>query len=117
MKLTLYQKPTCTTCREVHDILEKSGVDFTSVDYFIKPIPKAKLKELIRKMNMSAKYLLRTNEEVYKKLKLAEKRDFLEEDKLIELMVKHPDLIQRPIAEKGDKAILARPAELIREIL
>jgi arsenate reductase (glutaredoxin) len=117
VKLILYQKPTCTTCREVYEVLMKNGVDFDTVDYFTKKIPKAKLKELIKKMNMSAKFLLRSNEDIYKKLKLAEKKDFMDEDKLIELMVKHPDLIQRPIAEKGDKAILARPAELIKEIL
>jgi len=66
-------------------------------------------------MKLSARELLRTKEPIYKELKLAEKK--LSDDELIDLMVKHPDLIQRPIAEKGSKAILARPADRIKEIL
>src|SRR5256885_14892153 len=46
-KIVVYQKPTCTTCRQVHAALKESGVDFTAVDYYTDPIPKTKLKELI----------------------------------------------------------------------
>lgn len=115
MKITIYQKPTCTTCRQVHNALKESGVDFDAVDYFLAPIPKAKLKELLKKMGLPARDLLRTKEEVYKALKLDERK--LTEDQLIDLMVKHPDLIQRPIVEKGARAILARPADRLKEIL
>ena len=114
-EITIYQKPTCTTCRQVYQALKESGVDFNAVDYYLNPIPKTKLKELLKKMGISAKALLRTKEDVYKELKLAEKN--LGDDEIIDLMVKHPDLIQRPIVEKGAKAILARPAERIKEIL
>jgi arsenate reductase len=113
--ITVYQKPTCTTCRQVHAALRDAGVDFEAVDYYTDPIPKAKLKELLRKMKMSARDLLRTKEDIYKKLRLGE-RD-LGDDEIVDLMVKHPDLIQRPIVEKGARAILARPAERLREIL
>jgi arsenate reductase len=66
-------------------------------------------------MGLSARELLRTKEDVYKKLRLGE-RD-LSDDEIVDLMVKHPDLIQRPIVEKGSRAILARPAERLRDIL
>lgn len=66
-------------------------------------------------MGMSPRELLRSNETVYKSLKLGN-RNF-PEDELIDLMVEHPDLIQRPIVEKGKRAILARPAERLKEIL
>ena len=115
MTITVYQKPTCTTCRQVHAALRDAGVDFEAVDYYTDPIPKEKLKELLRKMKMSARDLLRTKEDIYKKLRLGE-RD-LSDDEIVDLMVKHPDLIQRPIVEKGARAVLARPAELLREIL
>ena len=114
-KITVYQKPTCTTCRQVYAALKESGVDFDAVDYYVAPIPKAKLKELLKKMNISAEGLLRTKEEIYKTLKLAEKKP--SEEEILDLMVKHPDLIQRPIVEKGRKAILARPAEKLKEIM
>jgi arsenate reductase (glutaredoxin) len=96
-------------------ILKESGADFEAINYYIEPIPKKKLKKLLTKMKLSAKDILRTKEPIYKELKLAE-RD-LSEDELINLLVKYPDLIQRPIVEKGKKAILARPAERIKEIL
>lgn len=96
-------------------ILKEAGVDFAAIDYYIDPIPKKKLKELLTKMKLSAKDILRSKEPIYKELNLGE-RD-LSDDELIDLMVKHPDLIQRPIIEKGGRAILARPAERVREIL
>lgn len=115
MKITIYQKPTCTTCRQVHAALRDAGVDFEAVDYYTDPIPKAKLRELLRKMGMSPRELLRTKEDVYKKLRLGERE--LTDGEIIDLMVEHPDLIQRPIVEKGSRAILARPAERLRDIL
>ena len=114
-KITIYQKPTCTTCRQVYAALQNAGVDFESVDYYLDPIPKAKLQDLIRKMGISARGLLRRNEAEYRALRLGE-RD-LTDDEIIDVMVAHPDLIQRPIVEKGTRAILARPAERLREIL
>lgn len=115
MKITIYQKPTCTTCRQVFKALQESGVDFASVNYYTDPLPKAKIKELLKKMGISAAELLRTKEDIYKDLGLAKKN--LPDDAIVDLMVKHPDLIQRPIVEKGNKAILARPAEKIKDIL
>jgi arsenate reductase (glutaredoxin) len=113
--ITIYQKPTCTTCRQVYAALKDRGVDFEAVNYYVDPIPKPKLKQLLRKMGMKPRELLRTKESVYKELKLGERE--LSDDQLIDLMVEHPDLIQRPIVEKGARAILARPAERLREIL
>ena len=115
MTITIYQKPTCTTCRQVYAALRDAGVDFDAVDYYTDPIPKTKLRELLRKMKMPARELLRTKEEIYRKLRLAE-RD-LTDDEIVEVMIEHPDLIQRPIVEKGSRAILARPAERLKEIL
>jgi len=114
-RITVYQKPTCTTCRQVHAALKESGVDFDAVNYYVDPIPKSKLRELLRKMGLPARQLLRTKEEIYKKLRIGE-RD-LTDDQIVDLMVTHPDLIQRPIVEKGSRAILARPAERLKEIL
>jgi len=113
--ITVYQKPTCTTCRHVYKALRDAGVDFEAVDYYTDPIPKAKLRELLRKMKMPARALLRTTEEIYRTLRLGE-RD-LTDDEIVDLMVTHPDLIQRPIVEKGSRAILARPADRLKEIL
>jgi arsenate reductase (glutaredoxin) len=113
--IVVYQKPTCTTCRQVHAALKESGVDFEAVDYYVDPIPEAKLRELLRKMDLQPRDLLRTREPIYKTLKIGERA--LTDDEIVALMVRHPDLIQRPIVEKGSRAILARPAERLKEIL
>ncbi len=114
-KLTIYQKPTCTTCRKVMKMLQDSGVDFDAINYYIEPIPKSKLRELLKKMGMKPRELLRSKEPIYRRLRLAERN--LSDDQIIDLMVKYPDFIQRPIIEKGERAVLARPPERLREIL
>ena len=58
--ITIYQKPTCTTCRQVYAALRDAGVDFEAVDYYTDPIPQAKLRELLRKMKLPARELLRS---------------------------------------------------------
>lgn len=113
--ITIYQKPTCSTCRETVKLVEASGQAFTAVNYYQKPFTKAQLKGLLNKAGLSAKHILRTKEDIYKKLGLAKKN--LTDLELIDLMVKHPDLIQRPLVEKGEKVILARPAEAVKPLL
>lgn len=114
-KITIYQKPTCTTCKEVYQALQSAGVDFEAVDYFVMPIPKAKLRELIQKMGVTVKDLIRVKEQVYQDLKLGEKN--LTDEQLLDLISIYPDLLQRPIVERGEAAILAKPARKIKEFL
>lgn len=88
---------------------------YEKVNYYIEPLSKKKLTELIRKMGISPRDLLRTSEPVYRELGLA-KGEFTDAD-IISLMVEHPDLIQRPIVERGDRAVLGRPTEKVKELL
>ncbi len=113
--ITIYQKPACTTCRQVYAVLKDAGVDFRSVDYYLEPVPKKKLKDLLHKMGLQPRDILRTKEPIYKALGVGAGEHSDEE--LLDLLVRYPDLLQRPIVERGDRAILARPAERIREIL
>ncbi|HVF48861.1 MAG TPA: arsenate reductase (glutaredoxin) [Pyrinomonadaceae bacterium] len=114
-KITVYEKPTCTKCREVDRLLRESGVEFERVNYYVEPLTESKLRELIAKMNISPRELLRKSEHVYRELGLAQ-RDVPDEE-LIRLMSEHPDLIQRPIVERGERAVLGRPTENIRALL
>lgn len=113
-KITVYEKPTCTTCRKVAKAFSDQGIDFQKVNYYIEPFNKTLLKSLIKKMQIKPSELLRTKDKAYKKLK--SKIDKLSEEEIIDLMIRNPDLIQRPIVEKGNKAILARPPERISEL-
>jgi arsenate reductase len=113
-KITVYEKPTCTTCRKVAKALTENGVDFEKVNYYVELFTKTKLQSLLKKMEMKPSELLRKNEKAYKDLKVKEKN--YSEEQILNLLVKYPDLVQRPIIEKGNKAILARPAEKILEL-
>ena len=113
--ITVYEKPTCSKCRELDKLLRESGVSYDKVNYYIEPLSKKKLAELIRKMGISPRDLLRTSEPVYRELGLA-KGEFTDTE-IISLMVENPDLIQRPIIERGDRAVLGRPTERVKELL
>ena len=113
--ITVYEKPTCTKCREMSRFLRESGVDFSKVNYYLEPLGKKKLEELLGKMKITPRDLLRKSEPIYRELGLG-KGEFTD-DEIISLMVKHPDLIQRPIVERGNRAVLGRPTENVKELL
>jgi arsenate reductase (glutaredoxin) len=85
------------------------------VNYYVEPLSKKKLTELVRKMGIKPRQLLRTSEPVYKELGLANRE--VSDSELIALMVEHPDLLQRPIVERGARAVLGRPTENVKELL
>ena len=84
------------------------------MNYYIKPLDEKKLRELLKKMKLSPRDILRTSEHVYRELGLG-KGEF-SDDEIIALMVKHPDLIQRPIVERGARAVLGRPVENVKAL-
>ena len=96
-------------------LLRESGVSFEKVNYYVQPLSRKKLTELIRKMNLKPRDLLRKSEPIYKELGLAE--DKFSDSELIALMIEHPDLLQRPIVERGDRAVLGRPTENVKALL
>ena len=96
-------------------LLRESGIPFDKVNYYVEPLSKKKLTELIRKLNMKPRDLLRKSEPIYKELGLA--KDEFSDSELIDLMIEHPDLLQRPIVERGDRAVLGRPVENVKELL
>jgi arsenate reductase (glutaredoxin) len=96
-------------------LLRESGIAYEKVNYYVKPLSRKKLTELLRKMNMKPRDVLRKGEAVYKELGLGE--DKFSDSELIGLMVEHPDLIQRPIVERGARAVLGRPTENVKALL
>jgi arsenate reductase len=96
-------------------LLRESGVDFEKVNYYSAPLTVEKLAGLLRKMKMKPRELLRTSEQVYRDLGLAKQE--LSDDQIIELMIANPDLIQRPIVERGNRAVLGRPVENVKVLL
>lgn len=115
MKVVVYQKPSCSTCKELAVQLKAMNIDYEKVDYYIDPVSESKLRELLRKMNVPARDIVRTKAEEY--LELGLDGPDVTDDELIAAMAKYPELLQRPIVEAWDRAVLARPAERVRELL
>jgi arsenate reductase len=114
-KIVIYQKPTCSKCRSAIKLLRDRGADFEAINYYEVALEPGELAGLIAKLGITARDLLRKDEQIYRDLKLGQRE--LSDPELVDLMVKHPDLIQRPIVVRGDRAILGRPPENVEEIL
>jgi len=113
--LTLYHNPRCSKSRGALELLEARGLAPTVVRYLETPPSAAELKALLAKLGIGARQLLRSGEDEYKELNLADAT--LSDAQLIEAMAKHPKLIERPILIAGDKAVIGRPPEKVLEIL
>ncbi|MFN2413055.1 MAG: ArsC/Spx/MgsR family protein [Pyrinomonadaceae bacterium] len=95
-------------------LFRENGIDYDRVDYFIKPLTAEKLRGLFKKADLRPIDVVRKKEKIYNELNIGEDTP---DDKIIDLMVKHPSLLQRPIVEVGDKAVLARPAERALDLI
>lgn len=113
--LTLYHNPRCSKSRGALELLEARGLTPTVVRYLETPLSTAQLRDLLARLNLSARQLLRSGEDEYKALNLGDSS--LSEAQLIDAMATHPKLIERPILVAGDKAVIGRPPEKILEIL
>lgn len=113
--LTLYHNPRCSKSRGALELLEARGLAPTIVRYLDTPPDAATLKALLGKLGIAARQLLRTGEDEYKALNLADPA--LSDAQLIAAMVEHPKLIERPILVAGDKAVIGRPPEKVLELL
>ncbi len=109
--LTVYEKPTCTTCRRLASLLAERGIDFERVNYFIEPLGEQQLLGLLRKAGLRPRDVVRMNEPGASDLPLED------DEATLRALVERPDLLQRPIVELGDRAVLARPPEKVLELL
>jgi len=113
--IIVYEKPTCTTSRKVVNLLSGNGIEFEKINYYEKRFTKAKLSELLKMMNMKPSELLRKKGDSFKELDFINKK--YTESQILDLMVQNPDLIERPIVQRGSKAILARPPETVETFI
>lgn len=114
-KIEVYQKPTCSKCRAAIGVLKERGADFEAINYYLSPLTEEQLRVLIEKLDIAPRELLRKGEQIYRDLELGAR--VLSNDELIRIMIEHPDLIQRPIVVRGDKAVIARPVENLERLL
>lgn len=115
MSAIIYHNPKCSKSRKTLEILQNSGVEFTVIDYLQKPPSKEDLRGLLAKLGLRATDLIRSNEEIFSELNLAD--GSVDEDALISAMVANPILIERPIVVVGEKAVIGRPPENVLQLL
>lgn len=114
--VSIYHNPRCSKSRETLALLQEKGIDPEVVLYLETPPDEQALKTLLQQLGMSsARELMRRKEDLYKELNLADSE--LSEDQLLQAMVAHPKLIERPIVINGDQARIGRPPEAVLEIV
>ena len=112
--IQIWHNPKCSKSRSALELLQSKDINANVVEYLKTTPTKEQLKDVLLKLKISAKELLRTSEDIYKELNL---KDINDEETLIEIMTKNPILIERPIIIKGDKAVIARPIENLEDLL
>lgn len=115
MTVTIYHNPKCGTSRNVLAYLSDNGIDHEVVEYLKKPLTKARLKTLFKKMKAPVREILRKKGTPYAELGLENPK--LSDDELIDFIVAHPILMNRPIVETDNEARLCRPSETIRDFI
>jgi arsenate reductase len=113
--IQILHNPRCSKSRQTLALLEEKGIEPDIIKYLDTPPTAAELKDILRKLNISARDLLRKGEDDYKALNLADPT--LSEAQLIDAMVSHPKLIERPIVIKDGQAKIGRPPESVLDIL
>ena len=113
--LEIYHNPKCSKSRDALKYLTNLKLDLQVIEYLQEPLSKEKLKEILKKLNIPAKDLLRKNEIEYKEYNLDDSS--LSDDEIIHFMLKTPKLIERPIIVSESSACIARPIEKLIEML
>lgn len=112
---TIYHNPRCSKSRQTLAIIEDKGITPEIVLYLETPPDASTIKDLLSKLGLSARDIMRKGEDLYKENNLGD--ESLSEDALIDAMVKFPKVIERPIVVANGKAVLGRPPENVLDIL
>ncbi len=110
-RLIVYEKPTCTTCRNMFTLLAERGVDFARVNYIVDPLSATEIRELLGKAGLRPRDVVRTKEPGASQLPLED------DEAVLAALEARPELLQRPIVVRGERAVLARPPERVLELL
>ena len=115
MNVTIYHNPLCGTSRKTLEILRESGTEPTVIEYLKAPPSREELKRLYDRAGISPSEGLRAKEPLAEQLGL--NRPDVSEDEILDAMMQHPILINRPLVETDKGVRLCRPQDVVREIL
>ena len=114
-RIVLYHNPACSKSRSAKQILEDRNVDFDIVEYLKAPLAEADLRRILELVDDPPAELVRKDGN-FRELGL-NTGDYTSADAVVELLVEHPKLMQRPVAVRGERAVIARPSEKVEELL
>lgn len=114
-EIVIYHNPRCSKSRQALQLLQERGIEPEVVLYLQQPPEPGQLRALLAKLGCGARALLRTGEDAYRELGLADAA--LGEAALIDAMCAHPQLIERPLVVRGERAVVGRPPEKVLELL
>ena len=114
--LTIYEVSSCSTCANLKALLAERGVEYEGIEYHKTGLTEDEIRGLLAKAGLRPRDVLRMREPLVAELGLADP-GAVADDELIALMAQHPRLVQRPIAVRGDRALLARPVQRVLELL
>lgn len=112
--ITIYHFNRCSKSRQALAILEEKEIPFRIRYYIEEPLSTSEILTLQQKLNVPLKEMIRTNETEYKEISGGQIPD---DSDLVQMLAEHPKLLQRPIIESSDKAIIARPPEKLLEVI
>ncbi|MDD1615656.1 MAG: hypothetical protein CG439_750 [Methylococcaceae bacterium NSP1-2] len=115
MSVKIYHNPRCSKSRQTLQLLQEQGIDPEVIEYLKSPPSAEELNDILQKLGMEPRELMRKNETDYKANGLDD--ETLDRQALINSMVNHPILIERPIVIANDKAAIGRPPEAVLAIL
>ena len=115
MSVTIYHNPACSKSRVTLALLRERGIEPVTRLYLHEPLTVAELEDILAKLGKKPREILRTSEDVYKTLGLADMA--LTDQQLLQTMTANPALIERPIVVVGERAVLGRPPESVLELL
>ena len=113
-KVTIWHNPRCSKSRAASTLLKEKGIEADIFRYLDEELSVEKLKDLLSMLEVEPRALMRTKEAIYRELDLKSEND---PEKLIEAMVAHPKLIERPIVVKDGKAVIGRPIEKVINLI
>ncbi|MDH5232729.1 MAG: arsenate reductase (glutaredoxin) [Gammaproteobacteria bacterium] len=113
--MKIYHNPRCSKSRQTLALLEEKGITPEVIEYLKTPPSAEELKQVLSYLGLQARQLMRTHEDEYKQANLDDPS--LSEDELIQAMVTHPKIIERPIVVTNGKAAIGRPPEQVLQIL
>ena len=116
MKIEIYHNPRWNKSRESVKILKKSNKPFTIVEYLKERLNKQDLNDILSKLNLDPIQIIRINDKKFKELHLTE-ADLTNKNKLLDILIENPMILERPIIINNDKAVIGRPPENIYKIL